>query len=278
MKSCFSIQHLVTHLVGLLAKNRTRWFKNGFIKFFIKRYQVNLHEAQSSNLQDYENFNAFFTRHLKPEARDLAKPSNIVISPIDGTLSEFGQINHDVLIQAKGMQYSLAQLLANDDLFCQRYQGGMFATLYLAPKDYHRVHMPCAGQLVKTCYVPGKLFSVHPRVVAKTPHLFARNERLICHFKSPQGNFALILVGAMVVASIHTTWGGEISPPHRKEIVEKHYHDQTIHLERGQEMGFFDMGSTVILLFEKDALQWDPILTVAQPIQLGNSLATIIKD
>lgn len=262
----------LTWILGSIANIKTPWFKNLFINCFIRIYDVNMAEAQYDTADDYETFNNFFTRYLKPEARPIADTT--IISPVDGYLAQFGRIEDGQIIQAKGRQYSLEALLAGDVNACETLKKGAFATLYLSPKDYHRVHMPIEGTLLQTTYVPGKLFSVQPATTRVIPDLFARNERLICLFDTPIGLMASIMVGATIVGSMATSWGGVLP---RKKIIERiNYRGQDFaqpSLPQGGEMGYFQMGSTVILLFANaQAIQWVDQLTVGQAVKFGQTL------
>ncbi len=264
----------LTQFFGFLANINTPWFKNLFIKIFIRIYKVNMTEAQYSNVEDYDTFNQFFTRNLKAEARPLADAA--IISPVDGYLGQFGRINEGQIIQAKGRNYSLEALLAGDLNASEALKQGTFATLYLSPNDYHRVHMPIEGTLLQTTYVPGKLFSVQPATTRVIPNLFARNERLICLFDTPVGLMASIMVGATIVGSIGTSWDG-LKP--RKRILERiDYREQDFaqpSLPQGGEMGYFQMGSTVILLFaDVQAVQWSAHLAVDQAVKFGQALVS----
>lgn len=262
----------LTRFVGFLANIRTPWFKNLFIDSFIRTFKVNMSEAQYPNAEDYETFNQFFIRSLKPEARPLTNTT--IISPVDGYLAQFGRVNDGQIIQAKNHHYSLDALLAGDINACGMLKQGSFATLYLSPKDYHRVHMPIEGTLLQTTYVPGKLFSVQPATTRVIPNLFARNERLICIFDTPIGLMASIMVGATIVGSMATSWGGV--QPRKKTLQRIDYREQNFvqpSLPQGGEMGYFQMGSTVILLFANaQAAQWADHLTPGQAIKFGQAL------
>ncbi|WP_367607572.1 archaetidylserine decarboxylase [Legionella sp. W05-934-2] len=262
----------LTRLLGFFANIKTTWFKNAFIRIFIRIYGVNMAEALRTDANEYDTFNDFFTRHLKTDARPIA--DSIIISPVDGYLAQFGRIESGQLIQAKGRHYRLESLLAGDLNAYEALKNGAFATLYLSPKDYHRVHMPVAGTLLQTTYVPGKLFSVQPATTRVIPNLFARNERLICLFDTHLGLMASIMVGATVVGSMATSWGGVLP---RKKILERiDYRNQDFaqpSLPQGGEMGHFQMGSTVILLFaDVQAAQWAKQLTVGQAVKFGQPL------
>ena len=206
-------QHLLSRLVGTLAASEIRWIKNPFINWFRQRYGVDMSEAADSEPTNYPSFNAFFTRALKPGSRPIDASPNAIISPADGAISQLGTITGDRIFQAKGQNYTTTELLGGDDKMAALFADGLFATVYLSPRDYHRVHMPVAGKLLRTIYVPGDLFSVNQATAAHVPSLFARNERLVCLFETDFGPMALVLVGAMIVAGIETVWAGQIAPP-----------------------------------------------------------------
>jgi phosphatidylserine decarboxylase len=261
-------KYLLTRLAGFLANCNIVWLKNYLIQDFVKKYPVNMQEALETNPLAYENFNAFFTRHLKADARPIA--SNRFVSPADGYISQGGRLQKDKLLQAKGIYYTVTQLLACPDE-AQKYDDGDFLTIYLSPKDYHRIHMPVSGRLVKQTYVPGTLYSVQPFTTEHIPGLFSRNERLVLHFETDFGPMAVILVGATIVGCIGTTWDGDI--PRQNKIHEKTL-DTPIELNKGAELGYFKLGSTVIMVFPKQAnIQWQRALTNGDSIQLGQVLA-----
>ena len=233
-------------------------------------------EALAETSNDYLCFNHFFTRYLKRGMRDFNKPEHHVISPADGVISEFGAIAGDRLLQAKGISYSLEALLASKSM-AEIFADGSFMTVYLAPKDYHRVHMPFAGTLIKMVYVPGALFSVNEAAAEGIPGLFAKNERVICLFDTEAGPMAVILVGAMIVGSIYTAWHGCVTPSRAHHLTEWDYEEQELSYQRGDEMGYFQMGSTAIVLFPKDILEFIPSLTVNASIRLGDSIAELLQ-
>jgi phosphatidylserine decarboxylase len=266
-------QHWLSRCTGWLARlQRPRWLKNLVIQRFAAHYGVDLGEAEHSRPEDYRSFNAFFTRALQPGARPLADAG--VLSPADGAISQIGEIDGNRLLQAKGQWFSLSDLLAQDSERGALFTGGSFATIYLSPRDYHRVHMPLAGTLSATCYVPGRLFSVNGLTASRVPGLFARNERLICYFDTEAGPMAMILVGAMIVAGIETVWSGQEAPvPRRPQL--RHYAASApaVSLSRGEEMGRFLLGSTVILLFPRGRVSWRSDLGAGSPVRLGEALA-----
>lgn len=263
----------ITALAGKLAHWKGGKLTTSFIAWFVKRYQVNMHEAENADIASYPTFNAFFTRPLKIEARPLAKAD--FICPIDGAISQFGFIEKDQIFQAKGHYYSSTALVGGNQSMAERYENGQFACMYLSPKDYHRIHMPCDGKLLSMTYVPGDLFSVNPLTAAYVPGLFARNERVVCEFLSDQhGHFVLVLVGATIVGSMATVWhqakGGIVNPPRLPNIHTWEYRDKSIMLKQGDEMGRFLLGSTVVMLFQKERIQFNPAWQPSMPVQLGS--------
>jgi len=264
----------LSRLTGRLADCRIGWIKNQLIKAFIKRFNVDMSEALQEDPTAFSSFNDFFTRELKPDAREILADPTQLVSPADGAISELGELQHGQLMQAKGINYSLTRLLGGDLEKAQPFMGGSFATIYLSPRDYHRVHMPLQGRLLETIYVPGKLFSVNQATADNVPGLFARNERLVCFFETPVGPMALILVGAMIVAGIETVWDGQVAPLARKVTLRNFSDPQPIVLEKGQEMGRFKLGSTAILVFGPDAVEWREDLQNGTPVRLGEALAT----
>lgn len=265
-------QHLLSRIAGRLA--RGQFLKNTLISLFIKRYRVDLSQAEITDINEFENFNAFFTRALKSDARPLAQEQDAILCPADGAISEIGAIDQERILQAKGRYYTISELIADTE-FATRFEGGSFATVYLSPRDYHRVHMPLEGQLVKTLYVPGKLFSVNRTTADSVPNLFARNERLVCLFDTPIGAMAVVLVGAMIVAGIETVWAGDVCPNRDSSVKGTDYlsHSPPVQLATGAEMGKFKLGSTAIVLFEPGAVQLEPTLSADSPVQMGQILA-----
>ncbi len=266
--------HLLSRLIGYAADCRAAWFKNRLIGWFAKQYQVDMSEAQVEDLEAFEHFNAFFTRALKPGARPLAQGPDAVLCPADGAVSQLGKIEHGRIFQAKGHSFSLVELLGGDTERANPFMGGAFATIYLSPKDYHRVHMPLAGTLKEMVYVPGRLFSVNQSTAENVPELFARNERVVCLFDTERGPMAVVLVGAMIVASIETVWAGLVTPP--KRSLKTFRYDEAarapIVLDKGAELGRFKLGSTAIVLFGADQVQWAQELAAGSPVQMGQLL------
>ena len=238
---------------------------------FVEKYGVDMSEAANPDIASYKSFNEFFTRALKLGARPLAAAD--LVCPVDGAISQFGAIEKDQIFQAKGHVYSTTALVGGDAALAARFENGHFATLYLSPKDYHRIHMPCDGRLLRMIHVPGDLFSVNPLTARGVPGLFARNERVVCVFDSARGPFVLTLVGATIVGSMATVWHGVVNPPRVAKLREWRYEDQQIALKQGAEMGRFLLGSTVVMLFPKAALQFNPAWVPARPIRLGEAMA-----
>ncbi len=260
-------QHGLSRLVGGLADSRTHWIKDTFIRKFAARYEIDMNDAAEPDLGAYENFNAFFTRALKPGARPLDNTPGSILCPADGAISQLGPISQDQVFQAKGHSYSLSDLLASE-ADAAPYVGGQFATVYLSPRDYHRVHMPFAGRLTKSVYIPGDLFSVNTRTAEQVPNLFARNERLVAHFDTALGPMVVVLVGAMIVASIETVWGG-IEAIGRDIRSTDYAGKAPVELAAGAEMGRFRLGSTAIVLFGPDVMSWDAAYQAGTPTRMG---------
>ncbi|WP_428313132.1 archaetidylserine decarboxylase [Hydrocarboniphaga sp.] len=260
-----------------LTRIESQGFKNAFIRVFMSRFNISLAEAEFELPESYRSFNEFFTRALKPGARPLSDGAEVLLSPVDGAVSQLGQIDGDRIFQAKGHHYTAAELLGGEDL-ARPFIGGEFATIYLAPNNYHRIHMPLAGTLREWVYVPGRLFSVNPATARAMPKVFARNERVTAIFDTELGPFAMVLVGAFFVGSIETVWAGMISPPHRRSPLARYKPVHPPSLERGMEMGRFNMGSTVILLAPPGALSWNPALGPATPLRMGQVLGTKLID
>ena len=260
----------LTAVTGRCAGAKWGAATTSIIKWFVRRYGVNMAEAANPDVASYSTFNEFFTRPLRDGARPLAAAD--FICPVDGAISQFGAIEQDQIYQAKGHRYSTTALVGGDAALASEFQDGSFATLYLSPKDYHRIHMPCDGVLKRMIYVPGDLFSVNPTTARGVPGLFARNERVVCVFDSPSGRFVLVLVGATIVGSMATVWHGVVNPPRLAALREWRYDEQSIELKCGAEMGRFLLGSTVVLLFPKGALTFNQAWSPARSIVLGESM------
>ncbi len=262
----------LTQFGGLVAGARAGRATTALIRWFVGKYKVNMAEAANPDIASYASFNEFFTRPLNPGARPLADAA--FISPVDGAISQFGAIERDQIFQAKGHRYSITALVGGDVALAEQFENGSFATLYLSPRDYHRIHMPCDGTLTRMVYVPGDLFSVNPTTARGVPGLFARNERVVCVFDSAHGPFVLTLVGATVVGSMATVWHGVVNPPRLPQVTEWRYEDGNVQLKQGDEMGRFLLGSTVVMLFPKGMLQFNPQWQPAAAVRLGESMAT----
>lgn len=270
-------QHLLSRGVGALAATEISWIKNPLINAFIKQFDVNMSEAKRENAEDFHCFNDFFTRELKDGARELATGDNMILSPADGAISQLGPIENGRIFQAKGQDYSLIELLGGDSDRAAPFMGGEFATVYLSPKDYHRVHMPITGTLREMIYVPGDLFSVNQTTAENVPRLFARNERVVAIFDTELGQMAMVLVGAMIVAAVETIWHGLVTPPKRELRVTSYPSPEPITIEKGDEMGRFLLGSTVVLCFEKNKMHWQETLEAGTPLRMGESLGMTLE-
>ena len=263
----------ITTFAGFLASRQRGWITTALIRWFVGKYGVNMSEAANSDITSYLSFNDFFTRALKPEARPLA--SAAWICPVDGAISQFGRIEDGQIFQAKGHHYSTTALVGGDAQLAAQFRHGSFATIYLSPRDYHRIHMPCDGRLLRMIYVPGDLFSVNPVTARGVPGLFARNERLVCVFDTPNGVMVLTLVGATIVGSMATVWHGVVNRSRQGTVREWHYAEQApVVLKKGDEMGRFLLGSTVVLLFPAAPLQFNLDWQAGGPVQLGEAMAT----
>ena len=270
--------HFLSSLMHRLARVELKPVKDLIIRRVVDWYKVDMQEAMESDPGRYRSFNDFFTRALHPDARPVTQLANEVACPADGTLSQAGDIESGYLFQAKGHDYALFELLGGNQEMTNLFEEGHFATIYLSPRDYHRLHMPLTGKLRKMVHVPGRLFSVNETTCRKVPRLFARNERVICLFDTEAGPMAMILVGAIFVSSIETVWAGTVTPA-RLRVSSWDYNQQqqpeTVNLEKGEEMGRFNMGSTVILLFGKDAVEWSEAFTPGSSVKMGSAIADL---
>ena len=262
----------LTVLAGKLASKEAGGLTTSVIRWFVGRYNVNMAEAANPDIASYKSFNEFFTRPLKDGARPQADAA--FISPVDGAISQFGPIERDQIFQAKGHSYSTTALVGGDRELAAQFENGSFATLYLSPRDYHRIHMPCDGKLTRMIYVPGELFSVNPTTARGVPGLFARNERVVCVFESAFGPFVLTLVGATIVGSMATVWHGMVNPPRPGVVREWRYDEQNIMLKKGDEMGRFLLGSTVVMLFPKNNLVFNPDWSPTRAIRMGEMMGS----
>jgi phosphatidylserine decarboxylase len=264
-------QHALSRVAGWIADTEISWFKRRLIHWFIQRYQVDMSIALDSDPDSYKNFNTFFTRPLAEGQRPITEDAQAIACPADGCISQIGQINNGQIFQAKGHEYSLLELVGGNSEIAKLFMAGNFATVYLSPKDYHRVHMPLTGTLTAMVHIPGDLFSVNDTTAANVPRLFARNERVLALFDTESGPMAVILVGAMIVASIETVWAGLVTPI-QKQVRTTRYQAQTITLEKGAEMGRFKLGSTAIVLFAKDVATWDEALGTGKDVLMGEAM------
>ncbi len=269
-------QHYLSRLTGWLAEVRhPLWLKNFVIKQFVRHFEVNMAEAEQPDPTAYANFNDFFTRELQVGARPIADAD--LVCPADGAISQLGAIEEGRIFQAKGQHFSTRELLGGDDERAAQFTDGQFATIYLSPRDYHRVHMPLAGTLTATSYIPGDLFSVNAVTAENVERLFARNERLVCYFDTDMGPMAMILVGAMVVAGIETVWSGQVAPAtDAPTVVDYQNLPEPVSLAKGDEMGRFKLGSTVVLLFPKDRMSWDERYVAGTSTRLGEPLGSAV--
>ncbi|MFT3734630.1 MAG: archaetidylserine decarboxylase [Rhodocyclaceae bacterium] len=263
----------ITDFGRLVASSRMGWVTTRIIAWFVGKYGVNMSEAAQPDITTYKSFNDFFTRALRKDARPLAEAP--WVCPVDGAISQFGAIKSDQIFQAKGHSYSTTALLGGDAELAAKFENGSFATLYLSPRDYHRIHMPCSGRLTRMIHVPGELFSVNPTTAQGVPGLFARNERVVCMFDTSHGPLALVLVGATIVGSMATVWHGVVNPPRPGKIREWHYDKQDVVLHKGEEMGRFLLGSTVVLLVPQHQIEfnagWDP----GGPVRVGEAMGVL---
>jgi phosphatidylserine decarboxylase len=266
-------KRILTQLMGKLADLQGGALTHAVIRKFVAHYGVNMAEAAQPAIESYRSFNEFFTRALRDGARPLADAP--FICPVDAAISQYGPIEHDQIFQAKGHSYSTRALVGGDQQLAHQFDHGHFATLYLAPKDYHRIHMPCDGRLKRMIYIPGDLFSVNPLTARHVPSLFARNERVVCVFDTPHGPFVNVLVGATIVGSVATVWHGIVNPPRTRSIREWKYDDQRVELAKGAEMGRFLLGSTVVMLFPKNVVTFHADWAPTKPVRLGEAMGTV---
>lgn len=266
----------VSNLAGRLAdSDSSPALKNRVIKWFIGRYGVDMSEAAETDPEAYPTFNAFFTRALKPGIRPLADGEKTLVSPVDGAISQLGQVTGDRVFQAKGRSFSLSELLGGEEATTAPFTSGEFSTIYLSPKDYHRIHMPMAGTLRQMIHVPGKLFSVNPVTAENVPNLFARNERVVCIFDTDSGPMAMVLVGAMIVGSVETRWAGVVVPGSRQVTSTRYEGEQAISFEKGEEMGRFRLGSTVIMVMPKGAVTWNSDQVAGKTVRMGEAFGAL---
>ncbi|QGZ42537.1 phosphatidylserine decarboxylase [Pseudoduganella flava] len=263
-----ALTNFAGRVAGAKGGAKTTWL----IRWFVGKYDVNMDEAANSDIASYHSFNEFFTRALKPGARPIADTD--FVCPVDGRISQFGAIEDDQIFQAKGHSFTTTALVGGDRALADQFRHGHFANLYLSPRDYHRIHMPCDGKLTRMIYIPGSLFSVNPTTARGIPGLFARNERVVCVFDTAHGPFVMTLVGATIVGSMATVWHGVVNPPRQPNICEWTYEDRDIVLKKGEELGRFLLGSTVVMLFPQNTLTFNPAWQPAGPVRLGEPMAT----
>ncbi len=273
--SYFLPHHALSRVMHAVTRSEIVWWKSRFTRWFVKQFNVDMSLAQEPDLESYPSFNAFFTRALRSDARPINDDNKTLTCPVDGSVSQLGDIKDGRIFQAKGRDYSLLELLGGDVRAAEKFENGKFATLYLSPRDYHRIHIPVDGKLTAMTHIPGRLFSVSPATARAVPRLFARNERVVAYFDTEVGPMAMVLVGAIFVASIETVWAGEVTPPAGKEIRHwKYGPDNTVHnFQKGEEIGRFNMGSTVILLHGANVIDWLNDIKAGNSIQMGQALA-----
>ena len=271
-------QHILSRIVGWLADRQWGLITRAVIRLFIRCYGVNMEEAKNPDIQSYHSFNAFFTRHLNSALRPtIMTDPKAVTSPVDGVVSTIGQLKGETILQAKKHSYTVTELLGGNSKKAKSFQEGAYFTVYLAPKDYHRIHMPIDGRLLEMVYIPGRLFSVNPFLVQTIPLLFARNERVVCLFKTHIDLMAIVIIGAILVGSINTVWHGTVTSPIQGAISVWNYREENINLTRGNELGHFKMGSTVILLFPLHGVQWESHWKANSRIFFGEKIGTLIR-
>jgi phosphatidylserine decarboxylase len=267
-------KHGLSALMHKLARCKTPWVKNAIIKTIIKQFGVNMSEAVEPDPEAYETFNAFFTRELRDDVRPMERGKKTISCPVDGEICQIGTIENGELFQAKGKSFNLAALLGNDSLSSE-FEDGSYTTIYLSPKDYHRIHFPIGGSLKRMVHVPGELFSVNQTTVASVDELFARNERVIAFFDTPAGPMAMVMVGAIFVSSIETVWYGEVTPPRHNQVRSWNYNDKKLKYKKNDEMGRFNMGSTIVLLYGKRRVAWAEELAAGDAVMRGQVIGKI---
>ncbi|WP_305907310.1 archaetidylserine decarboxylase [Methylomarinum sp. Ch1-1] len=269
--------HFLSKLMAKLTHAECKIWKNLFIRLVIKLYHVDMNDAKEQNLDHFASFNHFFTRELKPGARTFPSETNAIACPADGAVSQAGIISDGQIFQAKGKSFSAIDLLGGDEQRAEAFADGVFSTIYLSPKDYHRLHMPLTGTLKEMVHIPGRLFSVNNATTNTVPGLFARNERVACIFDTDAGPMALVLVGAIFVSSVETVWHGVVTPPTLSSVRHWDYQDDAPTLEKGQEMGRFNMGSTIIVLFGKDVAKWKEEFVAGKEVKLGETIGSLAQ-
>lgn len=267
--------HFLSRIMHAITRSEIHWWKMFFTRWFVGAFNVDMSLAKEPNLDSYPSFNAFFTRALRSDARPIVADENLLASPVDGAISQLGEIKNGRIFQAKGRDYTLLELLGGDTEKAQLFEDGSFATIYLSPRDYHRIHLPVDGKLTAMSHIPGRLFSVSPSTARAVPRLFARNERVVAYFETDAGPVAMVMVGAIFVASIETVWAGEVTPPAGQEVRHWKYdsEDSAHQFNKGDEIGRFNMGSTVILLHGKNQIEWLDNIQATDSVQMGQALA-----
>lgn len=270
-------QHGLSLLMGKVAESRNKTLKNAFTNWFVKKYGIDMSLAKEEDPEAYATFNDFFTRELKDKVRPIVENEQVLANPADGKVSQLGDIENGFIFQAKDHLFSAKTLLGGDAKLAEPFKNGQFATIYLSPKDYHRVHMPIDGTLTQMIHIPGNLFSVNPLTARNVPNLFARNERVVAMFDTAIGPVAMVLVGATIVGSIETVWHGTVTPPSRDKLKVWRYpvEEESVTLKKGDEMGRFKLGSTVVMLFPKDRIEWEKGMKPYAPTEMGSALASI---
>ena len=267
--------HALSRIMHAITRSEIHWWKTAFTRWFVKQFKVDMSLALEPDLDSYPNFNAFFTRALRADARPVVTDENLLACPVDGAISQLGTIKDGRIFQAKGRDYTLLELVGDDIKRAQQFEGGDFATIYLSPRDYHRIHLPIAGKLTAMTHIPGRLFSVSPSTARAVPRLFARNERVVAYFDTDIGPLAMVMVGAIFVASIETVWAGEVTPPAGRQIRHWDYDSAAPahQFQKGDEIARFNMGSTVILLTGKNAIHWLDSIQATDGVQMGQAIA-----
>lgn len=267
--------HALSRIMHAITRSEIRWWKTSFTRWFVNHFKVDMSLAQEPDLDSYPSFNAFFTRAIRSDVRPIVADENLLASPVDGAVSQLGKIKDGRIFQAKGRDYTLLELLGNDAEKARQFDDGSFSTLYLSPRDYHRIHLPIDGKLTAMSHIPGRLFSVSPATARAVPRLFARNERVVAYFDTDIGPMAMVMVGAIFVASIETVWAGEVTPPAAQKIRRWEYDADVpaYQFQKGDEIGRFNMGSTVILLYGKDRIEWLDNIQPTDKIQMGQAIA-----
>ena len=270
--------HALSRIMHAITRSEIHWWKTIFTRWFVNQFKVDMSLAQEPNLDTYKSFNAFFTRALRSDVRPVVADKHLLACPVDGAISQLGDILDGKIFQAKGRDYTLVELLGNDAEQVKHFEDGSFATIYLSPKDYHRIHIPVDGKLTAMTHIPGRLFSVSPSTARAVPRLFARNERVVAYFDTPIGPFAMVMVGAIFVSSIETVWAGEVTPPMGRKIRHWQYNsaNPAHHFNKGDEIARFNMGSTVVMLQGKNSIKWLENMEAAAHVEMGQAIAKVV--